>query len=203
MRLEDEGDRLLFRGRFEITDESVILEAFAVELELAPDSPRGIPRAWEVGGRIPRVADPHHVNDADGSLCVVLPEAYWYQWPGGLSLSEFLVEPMRAHLAGQACVLRGEPWPGGEWLHGDAGVLQFYGEVLGAPTRHVLQELLKTAANPAMKQRWWCPCGCGKRLRDCHGPILERLRQLPTFHRVQHTFSAAWATGSTKKKARR
>ena len=123
--LYDEDPRLVLRGRYDIREQGEVIESFAVELEPAPDSPRGLRTVWEIGGRIPRVADPHHVNVIDGSLCVALPEAFWYDYPTGLSLAQFLDGPLRRHLAGQSLVLRGEDpdWVGIGYIISDLGAL--------------------------------------------------------------------------------
>ena len=175
MHLDDEGYRVVFRGRYEIRESSELLEAFAVDVVLPTDPPRGIPSVWEVGGRIPRIADPHHVN-GDGSLCVVLPEAFWYEYPEGLSLSEYLQGPLRHHLAGQAMLLRGEPWPAGEWGHGFEGMFQFYQELFGTRDSKQLQGFLDLVSRDRVKGHWICPCGSGKKLRHCHGEQVSEVR---------------------------
>ena len=147
-----------------------------MDVVLAPDSPRVPPAVWEVGGRIPRVPDPHHVNTADGSLCVVLPEAFWYEYPKGLSLAEYLEGPLRRHLSGQAVVLRGEPWPAGEWEHGSLGTLQFYKELFGARNEEQLQRFLDLVGRDEVKGHWICPCGSGEKLRHCHRVQVDKVR---------------------------
>jgi hypothetical protein len=177
MWLDDERERVAFRGRFDICEGGAVIEAFAVDVVLAKDSPRGLPSVWEVGGRIPRVADPHHVNIADGSLCVVLPEAFWLEHPEGLTLAEYLEGPLRRHLAGQAMVLRGEEWPAGEWRHGADGKVQFYRELFGADDNSPLTGFFDLLGREKVKGHWICPCGSGEKLRDCHGEQVHRVRE--------------------------
>lgn len=169
MRLVDEGERVAFRGRFDIREGGEVVEAFAVDVVLPPDSPRGLPAVWEVGGRIPRVVDPHHVNAQDDSLCVLLPEAYWYTNPLGLTLPEYLEGPLRNHLAGQSMVLRGHDWPPGEWGHGSRGPLQFYEELFGVQGEDRLRPFLELLIGGGIDGRWLCPCGSERKLRKCHG----------------------------------
>lgn len=187
MRLDDDGTRVLLRGRFEIREGAALLEAFALDVRLAPESARHPPAVWETGGRIPRVRDPHHVNvDADGSLCVLLPDAYWFHHPEGLSLAEFLQGPLRDHLAGQAVVLQGRPWPSGEWAHFTEGAIDFYREVLATGDDRVLHDLLASELTQRSKRRMRCQCGSGKLRRHCHGEVLRRLRKGPNFLTVCH-----------------
>lgn len=185
MRLHDEGGRLVLTGGFEIREAGHLLEAFALDIELSQSSPRDLPSVWETGGRIPRVRDPHHVNEGgDETLCVVLPDAYWYHHPQGLTLAGFLAGPLRDHLAGQAVVLRGGSWPAGEWDHGTDGAIEFYREVLEVEDDAVLFDLMLSELSNRSKRRMRCPCGSGKLRRHCHGATLRRLRNGPHFEQV-------------------
>lgn len=177
LELHDEGTRVILRGRYDIREEGEVIESFALEIELPSDSPRGLPKVWEIGGRIPRVADPHHVNVGDGTLCVLLPEAFWLEHPSGRSLSEYLEDPLRTHLAGQSLVLRGHDWPAGEWRHGSGGIFQFYIELFGTTEAQQLREFFELLVRDRVKGHWGCPCGSGKKLRHCHGPQVYRVRE--------------------------
>lgn len=181
MRLDDEGDRIVFRGRFDVRDERTVIEAFAIDVDLSPLSPRDLPTVWETGGRIPRVLDPHHVVPPKNFLCVTLPDAYWYYFPQGLSLTGFLNGPLRDHLAGQAVVLQGRPWPADEWSHGLDGAIEFYREVLGVTDDAVLFNLMLSELSNGSKRQMICGCGSGKKRRHCHGKKLHALRKGPSF----------------------
>jgi len=167
--------RVIVYGVFEIREGKVLHDKLVIEVELARDSARGIPVVRETGGRIPRTAD-RHVNTEDGSLCVVLPDAYWYHHTRGLTFADFLDGPLRAHLAGQLLVELGEPWPAGEWGHGINGILEFYFEVLRTKEPKPFVGLLGLLARPEVKGHWACPCGSGELLRKCHGPRILHLR---------------------------
>ena len=180
MRLDDEGEMVVLRGRFDIEHQGSVVESFALDVELSTVSPRDLPVVRETGGRIPRVLDPHHCA-SDGALCVLLPESYWFYFPAGLSLAEYLQGPLRDHLAGQALVLQGKPWPAGEWSHGLDGVWEFYEQILKVPDRHVVLRLLKAACDERIKGHHPCPCGYGSLMRRCHGPTLRTIRASPTF----------------------
>lgn len=172
----DQGEAVLLRGIFDVQDADRVHAAFEIELLPCPDSAHGVPVVREVGGRIPWVTDPHHVN-SDGTLCVVLPDAYWYDYPGGLSLAGYLSGPLRAHLAGQELVLRGDPWPAGEWAHGEAGVRQFYEGLLKITGDGTLARMLDFAARDVIPLLLECPCGSHKPVRDCHAPTLHQLQE--------------------------
>jgi hypothetical protein len=176
---EEGNDVVIVRGVFEIREDDSVLDTYELELELPRESDRGIPLVRETGGRIPRHED-RHVNPNDGTLCVVLPEAYWYAHPTGLSFVEFLDGPLRSYLASQSLVERGRPWPAGEWSHGAAGILEFYAEAFGTKDLKSILGLVGLLARDQVKGHWDCGCGSGKRLRQCHGPkVIELRARLP------------------------
>jgi len=158
---------VLFKGTFLIQEGGRLYEEFEVEVGLSSKSAVSIPVVREVGGRIPHMADLHHVNP-DGTLCVVLPDEYWYCFPDGLHIAEYISGPLRSHLSGQALVLRGEPWPQRDWAHGVEGQLAFYCEVLGTNDRQAAARLMLMLATGKVKGHRECPCGSGRIVRECH-----------------------------------
>ncbi len=164
----DTGDGVLFRGGFRVEDDGVLCDRFDIEVELSPGSATDVPVVRETSGRIPRKLDPHHVTKPDGTLCVVLPEEYWYKYPQGLRLAAFMQGPLRSHFAGQALVLKGESWPQKEWPHGPVGRLAFYCEILETTDFRAALRLMLMLVSGKVKGHWACPCGSGKIIRDCH-----------------------------------
>ena len=175
LHFEEVGDIVTVRGVFEVREGEIVYDEYEIELELPAESNRTIPVVRETGGRIPR-HEVRHVNRNDGTLCVVLPEAYWNTYPNGLSLVEFLDGPLREYFAGQSLVELGEAWPAGEWAHGEIGVLEFYAELFGTNDWKSIIGLVQLLARREVKGHWDCPCASGKRLRQCHGPKVIYLR---------------------------
>jgi hypothetical protein len=175
-----EADPPLLRGPFQLLEGGAVLAEYCLEVQLPTDSPRGLPVVFEVGGAIPRTLD-RHVS-LNGSLCVVLPEAYWFDCPEGLDVLEFLNGPLRAHLAGQTLVAMGKPWPVGEWAHGDDGVAEFYARELQVCAIEKLVGLLGLALRSKAPRQWDCPCGSRQKARRCHGPKIDRIRsRIPSY----------------------
>ncbi|MDP3909849.1 MAG: SEC-C domain-containing protein [Gemmatimonadales bacterium] len=175
LKFDEVDGKILLTGVFELREGGWERDKYCIEIELSQDSEHGMPVVRETGGRIPRDIN-RHVNAEDGTLCVMLPEAFWYDYPKGLSLLQFLDGPLTEHLAGQSLVELGEPWPAGEWGHGSDGILEFYREALGTDDPKALMGLSALLATSEVKGHWLCPCGSGKRLRVCHGPKIIVLR---------------------------
>lgn len=205
LQLEDEGNRVLFRGPFPVRTDGAGTprDQFSIEVEVSPDSPKGMPVVREVANRVPRTQD-RHVND-DGTLCVLLPHSYAYHCRDGLDLDEYLDGPLRAHLAGQLLAEIGEPWPLGEWNHGVLGVLDFYAEILGTRELGILRGLLELLARQELKGEHRCPCGSGRDLRRCHGSrvFFVRSRLSARFARQALKQLSPTAEGTAKRDGRR
>ena len=152
-------------------------DRYQVEVSLPADSPRHLPQVREINGRIPHEADRHIFTDTK-TACVVLPDAFWYEFPEGLSLLEFLNGPLRSYLANQSLIEQGhdDVWADGEWGHGAAGIYEFYRGILVTDDPVQLADFLRLVKLETIKGHWPCPCGSQTRLRKCHGPVVRDLQ---------------------------
>lgn len=176
LHLLEEVGHLVLRGSVTVESDGVELDWFAVAIDLEPLERGDLPIVRETGGRIPWTAE-RHVNP-DGTACVCLPEDYFLRHPGPFDLSSYLDGPIRSLFIGQALVERGEAWPFGEWAHGDAGGtewMQAFAKELPPERLKAYVDVLKLKA---LKGHIACPCGSGRRIRDCHFALLRRLRGL-------------------------
>lgn len=170
------NDVVLLRGTYLVVHDGEEVDRFSIEIELSQNHPESLPVVREVGGRIPRHAD-RHVNAADGTACVLLPDEQWRLWPKGSSLRAYLDGPLRNYFLGQIAVELGQPWPFGEWKHGADGIIQYYAELVGSDDPNVIADFLDCLRAKKTKGHWPCPCGNGRRLRDCHQDFLRDLRE--------------------------
>lgn len=172
LRLVMEGGRPIFRGSFPVVHDSKVLDRFSIEIEF-PAGITKLPSIREIGGRIPKHRD-HHVSD-DGTICTEVPELILLR--GGYSLVSYLDGAVRNYFLGQLLVEQGEPWPFGEWDHGKPGLLQAYGEILGVTGEQEIRRFLDCLGHKKVKGHWNCPCGSGKRIRDCHVDAIRKLQE--------------------------
>jgi hypothetical protein len=91
------------------------------------------------------------------------------------TLTGFLEGPVRNYFIGQSLVARGDPWPFGEHGHSIKGILDFYAILLGTKDILTIQRYLNCLRNRPIKAHQPCPCGSGKRLRDCHCSQVDEL----------------------------
>ena len=70
--------------------------------------------------------------------------------------------------------------PFGELSHGGKGVLEYYTQLFNASSDVIAIELLKILAENNYRGHYDCPCGNGKRIRNCHGGLLRNINSYQT-----------------------
>jgi hypothetical protein len=177
LHTDESGERIIVCGSFPISHGGSDLDWYLIEVTLPNDYPSSPCTVREVGGRIPRSPD-RHVN-ADGTLCLAVAEELWTKWAGKFDLPNFLEGPVRTFLISNSLVEVGKAWPHGERAHGSAGVCEFYQETIGIGEPEQVLQLLGYLSKDRIKGHWPCPCGSGRKLRNCHS---ERI--LPFHDRI-------------------
>ena len=170
-----QGDRVLVRGTLPILHEGDELDRYAVEIILPADYPDVLPLVFEVGGRVVRDPD-HHMKGETGEACLFVPDEQWRVCPPGMGFLEFLNGPVRSFFLGQSLFRLTGKWPFGQRAHGAEGIREYYRELLGTDDIAVILAYLECLSRPTLKGHWPCPCGSGKRLRDCHRSRVQELR---------------------------
>lgn len=171
-----EGDRMTVRGSFPLRHGGKDLDRFQIEVQLPRNRKDDIPVIRETGSRIPRLND-NHINDLSGDICLFVPEERWRIFPVGSTLLDFLNGPVRNYLLGFALKELGERWPFGERPHGPAGIVEFYSELIGTSDRRVIRDYIQCLSKKSFKGHWPCPCGSGKKTRNCHASQIQDLRK--------------------------
>ena len=110
-----------------------------------------------------------HVNAADGTLCVVLPDEAFIRYAPTMTVLEYLNGPLRNFFIGQLCVENGDPWPWGEHAHGFKGTVAYYSELLGVDDALTIGKILYLRWGRRYKGHWRCPCGSGQRSASATG----------------------------------
>lgn len=154
------------------------ISEYEIEIILPRTFPRREPKVFETAGRIPRCAD-RHINP-DGDCCVTVWE-HWLATADDRSFAAFLNGPVHEYFLGQYWFEKTGKWPFGERAHGGRGLEEAYADALGiAPKTSKLLYHLRLLSQDWPKGHWSCPCGSGKRLRDCHRDDLMALhRRVP------------------------
>lgn len=170
---------ILLRGPLSVSDAAgAEIETFTIEVSVPDTYPREIPVVTEVNGRIPPIPD-RHVNETNGSCCIELPFEFHRRRPQ-LSVSEYLLGPVRSFFLAQLHFEEFGTWPAGERGHGFDGVREAMLELFGLDDAELLIKLVPAVRHWRKRKHERCPCASGSRLFACHGkPIRAALRTWP------------------------
>jgi len=150
-------------------------DRYSIEIFFLDDYPRTLPQVRETGGRIPHTSD-RHVNPKDGTACVCIPDEWFIQRPDSTFLT-FLRTPVYNYFLSQKYFETSGEWPFGERRHGHDGLFDFYQETLGTKDLQIIKKYLDYLSQDTVKGHWNCPCGSGKRIRNCHRQQISDLRR--------------------------
>jgi hypothetical protein len=169
----------VLRGPLSVTDASgAEIETFTIEVAVPDAYPREIPVVTEVNGRIPPIED-RHINGRGGSCCIELPFEFHRRHPQ-LSVSDYLLGPVRSFFLAQLHFEQFGTWPAGDRGHGFDGVREAMLELFGLDDAELLIKLLPAARNWRKRKRDPCPCGSAARLFACHGKrVRAAVREWP------------------------
>jgi hypothetical protein len=149
------------------------IDQFDVSIFVAKNFPRIEPVVFETGNRIPREVDRHCYTN--GACCT----GVWDEWLAKNecpTIDTFLEGPVRNFFLSQMYFEIHGRWPFGERSHGDAGIREACVDILGIKNdQKLMLRYLCVLAGPWPKGHWQCPCGCDRRIRDCHRDELRAM----------------------------
>lgn len=169
-----------FSGTYSLGDSQKVYDQYDVRIKIPVDSPCGIPEVWELSNKIPRNIDLHMLPK--GQACVLLPEAYWYEYPQGMSFLQFLKGPLKSYLANHSLFrMPGHwEWPNGDWAHDTKGEIQFINSWVRNEPLPTILNYLGAITNEQISLNSLCPCNSGRRIEDCHSLFLNSLQKVVT-----------------------
>jgi hypothetical protein len=160
-----------FAGEF---SGQLIEDEFAILMIVPNDYPKNLPQVWETENRIP--SDFHKYTNK--SLCLGAPlavKATFYEEP---TLSCFVHNCLIPYLYSYSFYSRNGSLPFGELSHGIKGIYEYYRELFHLEEKRAVFRLIKILAGNNYRGHLPCPCGSGKKLRSCHGPLLLNIKEL-------------------------
>jgi SEC-C motif len=170
-----DADGVQIRGAFPLVHEGNVLDRYSIEVKIPDNYPIDMPIVKEVSGRIAWSMN-DHIN-GDGSICLFVSDERWRHFPPGARLIDFLNGPVRNFFLGLSLRRLGAEWPFGERSHGADGILESYYELLDTTETQVVRAYLHYLSKKVIKGHWSCPCGSGKKLRNCHISVFEDVRK--------------------------
>ena len=145
-----------------------------LELHIPQEYPDGPPRAFEVGGLIPRGSDRWHLM-TDNSLCLGSRIEVIRRFRADPTIHGYLGSLVLPYLHGFVSRNESGVPPQGELPHGAAGTLKDYQRIMNVENPQSVIPLLAMLALGKFPGNQACPCKSGKKLKRCH---LWRLREI-------------------------
>lgn len=123
-----------------------------------------------------------HVYEKYGTACLCARSETRIHWPWGANLTDFFTKLVHPFFVGQFYYDTHGKWPPtGERSHGKAGIIETFVELLqefGEANEKQIKAVLRLLARKSSaKGHEICPCGSGKKLRNCHKDLIRRLRR--------------------------
>ena len=168
-----------------------ITASFEIELSIPHVFPHRLLRAKEIGGRIETGYE--HLNP-DGTLCLAVPieqRRVFLEQPTLLGFVDRLLVP---YLYGYCFWRKHGYHPFNEAAHGYEGILRHYVDTLSL--RGSLQALAVICFlfEHGYRGHHDCPCGSGRIVRACHGPVLRAIHQHHTPETLRGDFLAIFGS---------
>lgn len=185
LRLQPELNAQIVKGKICIDGKLICsgndgaFDAFEITALIPIGFPYVKPVVWETGDRIPRIAD-RHVYPKPGNCCLCV----WQEWlweTKNPDFEAFLLGPLHLYFVSQSIFELKKEWPFGERSHDKEGLDQALGKMLDVIPTVRVDAALNLLSQSKIKGHARCPCGSGKRLRNCHFKQLLVLQdRLPT-----------------------
>lgn len=148
----------------------VIEDEYTIELNLPDTYPLGIPTVRDVSAR----TSGFHTYQ-DGTLCLGAPLAVRMTYERNPTLLGFVENCLIPFLYSFSYNERHGKLPYGDLRHGEAGILEYYQELFGTEDISGVLGLLRILADANYRGHLECPCGSGRKLRQCHGDQLRAI----------------------------
>jgi len=151
-----------------------IEDEYEIEILIPDNYPDKPPTAKEIKGRIPEKF--HRNKDDDSTLCLGAPLAVAKKFKKNPYLLHFVEQQIVPYLFSYSYYIKYGDMPFGELQHGGEGILTYYCEVFNISDSISVLGLLRILTDDDYRGHQDCPCGRGKRVRNCHGNILRDIK---------------------------
>jgi hypothetical protein len=154
--------------------------AYEIRILIPPGYPDEVPALLCSPDEVPKLEVRHN---SSSTACLCARCDYRKHWRRGSTLAAFIESLVIPFLTCQHYYDVNGQWPQrGERAHGAPGVLQAYRDFcqsLGEVTNEMIARVIRMLALPGVpKGHHSCPCGSGKRIRDCHQSEIAKMREL-------------------------
>lgn len=171
-------------------NDRTIEDEYEIEIFMPDDYPNTPPTVKETKGRIPE--EFHRNKDDDSTLCLGAPIAVSMKFKENPCLLHFVDQQVVPYLFSYSSYIKYGDMPIGELQHGGEGILTHYREVFDISDGLSVLGLLRILSDNDYRGHHSCPCGSGKRVRNCHGNVLRELRKYQNSDEFFYEYKQVW-----------
>jgi hypothetical protein len=178
LRKEFSNGLFVIAGTYSLHEElegEVYTDSFEIEILVDSNFPESVPIVSEKERRI-RAVNFEHVND-DGTLCLEIDTKILIDLQENPTLQYFSEKYIRFYLLSFLYHRKHKKFPFGEYAHAEEGRLEYYGEIFDTTDKVAAKTLLTFIFKNEIKGHNPCPCGNGKKYRDCHRGQVHVLKE--------------------------
>jgi hypothetical protein len=172
------GGEPTLRGIYDVIDQGRTLNQFKVEIRWKPGYPDMFPALFEVGGKIPRVADWHIYEGADFSCCITVRIQEHIYCLDSFSLEKFIDTHVKSYLYNQAHRMMFGYYADKEYSHDYSGPWEFYRELFDTIDDNQILAYMTHIVENDLGKNTKCYCGRKARMRRCHFAGYNIFRQV-------------------------
>lgn len=186
--IEDTNKTSELTGYIDIFDEDgeIYFDTFKIKIKIPKNYPYGFPTLYEIGDKIPKIADRHIFKD-DNSSCVCVLQEISKESSKGITVFEYITKYVVPYLANQLYFEKSKKWANGDYKHGFEGILQYYEELLKSEDIDFIQNELNQFLHFKKNRNDICFCSSERKYKKCHLSIFTKLNNL-TYKRVEKDF---------------
>lgn len=146
----------------------ILQKQYVVEIEV----PKALDKLPVVFDKKGAVSSNYAHKYVDGSLCLETDSYIMYRFIDGMNLVAWMDEFVEPYFFSYEFFCRFGKYPFGERPHNAEGIIHTYQDLWHESDPLITFQLLRYAAEEQYRGHLFCPCNSGKRIRNCHGPIM-------------------------------
>ena len=151
-----------------VFNDFTVCKRYEVEINIPIESDR-LPYIRELSGAIDKRYPHRYIS---GELCLETDANIRIRFLDGFNLLQWMEEYVELYFFSYEYYKVYGIFPFGERGHGIQGVLETYGEIFGEKDPKKILSMMQFVLFKGYRGHLMCPCGSGRKLRNCHGGII-------------------------------
>ena len=170
-------ERKSLKGSLEINyvyNDERIIDSFQIEIVIPINFEKTLPMIYSKDGKVPKKFN--HIYK-DDSLCLATKADQLCFFANDYSLIDWIKYYVIPYFFAVDYYKKYKIYVFGQREHGDAGITSFYEEELEVKSHENVLIMLNYILNKTYRGHSSCPCGSGKKIRNCHKDIIIKWKQ--------------------------